>query len=60
MKCNALVGVIAPMMLILSRGEAAKKGISSLRLTGGDDENCFARDEDREEGTELEGRSGAV
>src|SRR3954463_13370865 len=35
---------MALIMLMFNLGEVAKKGSSSRRFTGGDDENCFASD----------------
>lgn len=35
---------MALIMLMLSFGEAAKKGTSSRKFTGGDEANCLAAD----------------
>jgi len=47
---------MALIMLMLSLGEAAKKGISSRKLTGGLEENCEASERDCD--CEAERRSG--
>ncbi len=42
--CTLFMGDIALMMLIVRLGELAKNGLSSRKLTGGEEENCFAKD----------------